>query len=380
MTLNGNDLRRFTDYVIRAIDEVSRSIVPEYRHRFTCDRKYSEADGVLLVRKGNRLILNEREVLETMKNALTRHWEKFPDDDDENGECREPHVLPMSLEHKTIPELICALSNAQLAVGMHGALLSLAIFLPPYASLVELYPFALNPDSPGLDPYKTMVTLPGMEISYATWRNRNSSRTVTHPSNPPNRGGISHLPENVQREIASSESVPPTKCCEDPRLNYRLYQDTLVSVDELDPVLQEVLLDAEERLAQSPAKDILPLTLSIPEDLNCRVVANERIVVSWQPPSNLKYFHLGNSSAIYETRVHILVHLNPHQKISDPTNTNVVDEHEWKALPPRNTTETKLEILLDEPLCPNCDVIASTACFIDGVVRGSFAPILTCTR
>lgn len=47
-----------------------------------------------------------------------------------------------------------------MAIGLHGSILAMAMFLPMGALLVELYPYAVPADN--YTPYKTMANLDGM--------------------------------------------------------------------------------------------------------------------------------------------------------------------------------------------------------------------------
>ena len=51
----------------------------------------------------------------------------------------------MAIETHSMTELIAAVSRAKVLIGMHGSLLSLAMFLRPGSLLVELFPFARQP-------------------------------------------------------------------------------------------------------------------------------------------------------------------------------------------------------------------------------------------
>lgn len=46
---------------------------------------------------------------------------------------------------------------------------------------MEMFPFGLVPNQ--TTPYKTMAELPGMDIIYRSWRNKNESASIGHPEN-----------------------------------------------------------------------------------------------------------------------------------------------------------------------------------------------------
>ena len=103
-------------------------------------------EAVILSRRHNRLIVNEAELsFELAANVGVR-------------------VRTLSMEDVPIEEIIKRLSSAVVVVGMHGSLLALAMFLPPGSILVELFPYAINPLH--YTPYRTLASLPGMDITY----------------------------------------------------------------------------------------------------------------------------------------------------------------------------------------------------------------------
>ena len=70
-------------------------------------------------------------------------------------------------EDLSFAEQIKVLRRAVIAVGMHGSLLIMGLFLPPGSILIELFPFAVP--SENYTPYKTMCELKGMFLTYGTW-------------------------------------------------------------------------------------------------------------------------------------------------------------------------------------------------------------------
>jgi len=105
-----------------------------------------DKEAVILSRRHNRLIVNEAELSVELAAMLN------------------VRVRTLSLEETSLEEIIGRLSRAAVVVGMHGSLLALAVFLPPGAVLVELFPYAVNPDH--YTPYRTLVNLPGMAVTY----------------------------------------------------------------------------------------------------------------------------------------------------------------------------------------------------------------------
>jgi protein O-mannose beta-1,4-N-acetylglucosaminyltransferase len=209
-TVTSRTIRKFCQYV---------------RSQLNVSTVSESADGrsiAVLSRKYNRLILNEAELILALARNLRMK------------------VVLLSLETHSISEIISTVSSASALIGMHGSLLSLAMFLPRGSVLLELFPYAVNPAH--YTPYQTLAELPGMGIHYKSWRNLNVDKTVAHPNRSPAEGGISHLTTEKQASIKSSLEVPRHLCCSDPEWLFRIYQDTVV--DRLQ-VLQKQLLWTE---------------------------------------------------------------------------------------------------------------------------------------
>lgn len=169
--------------------------------------------GVLISRKKTRRILNEKELLVAAAEDL--HID----------------MVEVSLEENTVSSIIEKISCAELLIGVHGALVILAMFLKANTVLLEVYPYALNTEL--YTDYKTVVELPGMEIEYLAWRNFNLSNTVTHGFEyliPQEISGGQTISKEEQDRILNSSEVPPVQCCHNIELQFRTRQDTIVDI------------------------------------------------------------------------------------------------------------------------------------------------------
>ena len=173
---------------------------------------------MLLTRKHNRLILNDLDLSLVLATQL------------------KLKVMAVGMETHSLSQIVSMLSKASVLIGMHGSLLSLAMFLPFGAIMVELFPYAVNPQH--YTPYKTLASLPGMGIIYRSWRNMDPLHTIGHPTRQWDRGGISHLSEEDQKRIMDSPEVPRHLCCRDPEWLYRIYQDTIVDVQNVASLIK----------------------------------------------------------------------------------------------------------------------------------------------
>ncbi|GIY52926.1 protein O-linked-mannose beta-1,4-N-acetylglucosaminyltransferase 2 [Caerostris extrusa] len=172
-----------------------------------------ETGFLLLVRKHNRKILNQAEVLQVIyKNSGLK-------------------TLAIGLDSSSVLEVIEEILNSSLVIAMHGSLLILSLFLDHHSAVIELFPFGINPDIS--TPYKSLCEQSGLNLFYRSWQNDVQSNTFPHPEYPPEFGGISHLSSKDQEKIQNSV-VKPFLCCDDPVWLYRIYQDTVVDTQSLE--------------------------------------------------------------------------------------------------------------------------------------------------
>ena len=122
-------------------------------------------DILFLVRHHTRKILNPEEVLEIVTQVFI----------DMKG--FKPIISVVSLETHTIGDVIEAIRHTKLLIGMHGAALILSHQLQPGSGLLELFPFALNPENYQL--FRATVGL-SHNVMYSSWRN--TFRNFSFPS------------------------------------------------------------------------------------------------------------------------------------------------------------------------------------------------------
>lgn len=179
-------------------------------------------------------------------------------------------------------EMVHVVQASRGIIGMHGALLILGLFLKPGSILIELFPYAVNPDN--YTPYRTLSSIPGMSIIYNSWRNKEKTKSFFHPDYPPEEGGIRHLPEKIQAQIMEQEEVPLHSCCSDPAWLFYINQDTEVNVEEVVHIIQKAL--TESNLFTGPqVSDKEP---SVVKHLQCSC-ADNKLTLNWEKPWNLDY-------------------------------------------------------------------------------------------
>lgn len=225
---------------------------------------------VLISRKSTRLILNEMELSLSLSRELGIK------------------VVHVSQEQYSIEQLIEAVSNARGLIGMHGSLLTLAIFLPPGSFLIELFPYAVNPDH--YTPYKTLVTLAGMDIEYRTWRNTDPKKSEGHPE----LGGLENLSQAEQNDIMDQVEVPLHICCDDPSWLYHIYQDTEVDIAAIVALTKSALRMANTDTERSTDKITDYIAPDKVVNTKCKFISTEnasgKILISWEIPWNLQFF------------------------------------------------------------------------------------------
>ena len=224
--------------------------------------------AVLLVRKNNRLILNEAElVLEIVRNFGCK-------------------VLTMSLEEKSLENIADEVSKCDVLIGMHGSLLIMALFLPRGSLLIELYPYAVNP---GLyTPFKKLCEIIG--VSYRAWRNTNKKMSVWHVDRPARLGGITHLNAKQQAEILQSEMVPAALCCDQAEWFFRIYQDTVVDASEVSDLIKKAF----------ESKKFLNHHINQKEEFFQRFIDSETFL------NNRQHLKFDNENLIYDFKDHIV--------------------------------------------------------------------------
>ena len=108
-------------------------------------------------------------------------------------------VMTIDLDTYDLPDIISVVRSSAGLIGVHGSLLAVAMFLPQGSILVELFPYAVNPDH--YTPYKTLCHVPGMMIAYRSWANGKRIDSLPHPDWLPEFGGMHHLPLKEQTKI-----------------------------------------------------------------------------------------------------------------------------------------------------------------------------------
>jgi protein O-mannose beta-1,4-N-acetylglucosaminyltransferase len=182
---------------------------------------------VVFSRKSNRLLINENQLLETL--ALRYNLKK----------------TFVRMEDHSFEEQVSILKRTKVAIGLHGSILIMAMFLPPGSILIELFPFAVPSDN--YTPYRTLCGLDGINIAYRPWENKHEKNNIMYPNRPLYEGGIMHLSDAEQKKIRETYTVPKHICCTDPYWLFRIYQDTIVDINEIAELVDGALGEAKQK-------------------------------------------------------------------------------------------------------------------------------------
>ncbi|XP_071959153.1 protein O-linked-mannose beta-1,4-N-acetylglucosaminyltransferase 2-like [Antedon mediterranea] len=231
------------------------------------EQSQSRLNGILIGRRTNRLILNEEHLVMALARDL------------------HISVQLLHLEDTSIKEVIQRISSTDVLIGVHGSALILSMFLKKGALLVEIFPFAVNPKH--YTPYKTLVSIPGLNVKYLAWRNMERENTVFHKSALAEFGGIDHLSAEDQNRILESSEVPLHLCCNDPEWLFRIYQDTVVDIQSFISAVRKSI--SEDLAEERDTPQMYPAKVN---KVVCRKLMTVDVVkleVNWQQPWNVKY-------------------------------------------------------------------------------------------
>ncbi|XP_061838857.1 protein O-linked-mannose beta-1,4-N-acetylglucosaminyltransferase 2 [Nerophis lumbriciformis] len=259
LLVSGNEIRQFAKAFLDKMN-ITRTA------KKAADDKYI----VMFSRLATRLIVNEAELI----MALAQEFQM--------------KVFKVSLEEQSFPSIVQVVSGASMLVSMHGAQLITSLFLPRGAVVVELFPFAINPEH--YTPYKTLATLPGMDLHYVSWRNTKKENTRTHPDRAWEQGGIAHLEKEEQERILTSKEVSRHLCCRNPEWLFRIYQDTQVDIPSLLDVAGEAVKSQRGFKMSKPASKLHPGRVREAQcQTSVQATDKAKLTVSWHIPWNLKY-------------------------------------------------------------------------------------------
>ncbi|XP_053203419.1 protein O-linked-mannose beta-1,4-N-acetylglucosaminyltransferase 2-like [Panonychus citri] len=219
-------------------------------------------NGVFLSRTFNRLILNEDELIRSLSKNI------------------KP-VIKMNVNDNLV-QLIERIYCSNLLIGIHGSSLALSLFLPPGSSIVEIFPFGINPDH--YTPYKTLSSI--RDLNYISWVNHNLTNSIQHPEYSSSLGGINSLPDEIKSSIKDlNEQLEPHLCCYDPNWLYRIYQDTIVDINQFNQLIVPKLRSHSEQ-SQSRRSPFYPGPVI---NIDCVYGEPFEFKLTWKKPWNIEF-------------------------------------------------------------------------------------------
>ncbi|EGD77857.1 hypothetical protein PTSG_12894 [Salpingoeca rosetta] len=341
--VDGRDLRVFARFLISKLEQLAPAAASSSSQVSSSSVSppaiRPQSPIAVFSRTRNRFILNEAKLIRTLRAAF------------------HVPVVVVRMETHTFEEQVAILSTCRAAIGMHGSMMIMGMFLPPGALLLELFPFAVPPEH--YTPYRTMAQLPGLDLVYVHWVNTIEANSVAHPDRPAHLGGIAHLPPSQQEEIRETMSIPQHTCCMNPFWLYRIYQDTFVDIYDVMQLLQDHMLPPPSAGRPLDTVRLLDAHPHQPRDIACsfemlRVEHNEpteALVVAWTPPINADDVRVSH----YEVWVQELLRVF---QTSDPF--IAIDAAAVLSLP--------------------AQTIWVRAVSVHGTHNGPFAPPITCSR
>lgn len=252
----------FTDYILKYLKIERIALVPR---------------STLIGRRINRKILNEKFLMELIKDL---HFRK-------KGQIIL--VNNIDINTHTIGEVISSVASSKLLVGMHGAGMILAMFMPSGSIALELFPYGIVKEH--VSALHSLSSVKDVHFGYLSWTNTNKENTLRHPEYPRLLGGFNEITDMQKKRITTATFVPAVQCCHDPLYLHFMYQDTYVD-NTIIPVIAESF--KIKKIINS--KELMYKTWYFPSQVrNMECSFNDtHLMVTWDPPINVN-----NSSETY---------------------------------------------------------------------------------
>ena len=225
---------------------------------------------VIMSRRQNRLIVNEVALAQKLSEEFGLQ------------------TVFLRNEDQSFEEMISILRMARVVVGMHGSILVMAMFCRRGTVMIEMYPYAIPGDN--YTPYKTMASLPGMDLVYRSWINKNPELSIPHPDRHQLYGGLRHLSDKERQNVIDTLTVPQHLCCSSPYWLYRIYQDTIITIPEILNLVKEALVESRMKLKDIRTREWGDVALLPHEPKNVACIDHEaqehkgQLWVTWDRP------------------------------------------------------------------------------------------------
>jgi len=136
-------------------------------------------------------------------------------------------------------ELIRQASESFAIIGVHGALLTNALFMPKGSMVFEIMPYAVSADLIGY--YKTLANLPHLGLHYRSMMSVGGDESG--PWDEAHLSCLDVLPPSYQQGVKSNTLLPNFQCCYNVFWRYRAGQDVEADIPLVIQSLKDMMLD-----------------------------------------------------------------------------------------------------------------------------------------
>lgn len=202
-------------------------------------------------RQSSRIILNQDALVSALTHAASNFAAK---------QGLKANVTVMYMEQYKFSEAALAMASTDILVGMHGAGLTNLIFLPPTASLIELFNYGMGRERGDFE-YQKLAALLG--LGYANWTNSEIQKhhegsmgvdpdvLKQYRSKVPGSTNKIHLPPEVREAIKRKNPNMDPRTLDKLSFQIRpqIFANTEVNVTEVVGLLGSVLRSSHKKWA-----------------------------------------------------------------------------------------------------------------------------------
>jgi len=171
----------------------------------------------VISRSRYRRIINESELVSTLEK-------EFP----------AINVSLLNEDMDSFSKIVNVASESFAMIGVHGALLGVAMFMPRDAMIFEIFPFSVDSDNAGH--YKSLSNLPDLNFHYRSMM----SRVVSDID----EATLFRLTPSYQYGVKKASRTPIFHCCFNMFWRYKMVQDVEADIPLIIQGIKEMLLEA----------------------------------------------------------------------------------------------------------------------------------------
>ncbi|XP_073980245.1 protein O-linked-mannose beta-1,4-N-acetylglucosaminyltransferase 2-like [Rhodnius prolixus] len=260
--INGEIVFEFTEYILKHL---------------RIERNPVMTKSTFIGRLVNRKILNEKFLVELIKDL---HFKNTG---------QTILVNNIDINAQPIEEVIVSVANSKLIIGMHGAGMMLAMFMPLGSIALELFPYGIVKEH--VSALYSLSRVRDVHFGYLSWTNIKKENSLRHPEYPRLLGGFDGISDAEKIRITNASHVQAVHCCNDPLYLHFMYQDTYV-----DDTIIPIVLESFKNKKIIDSKKLMLESWYFPSQVrNIECYLNDNhLTVMWDPPINV-----GNLSGTY---------------------------------------------------------------------------------